>query len=114
MTAAEEFLRRLRFGGQIVSSSFCSALEIAEARAYRRFFVDGDGHGYVYRRIESEARELVGKTVAMRGGRQGRILSVREQDRKLVAGVELDGGEIITIDVREDILAFRRQHKISG
>lgn len=45
----ENFLKKLREGGAIVSSNQCSTLEIDDARASNRFFVDEDGYGYVWR-----------------------------------------------------------------
>lgn len=37
------------YGGAIVSSNECTTLEIADARAGDRFFIDGDGFGFVWR-----------------------------------------------------------------
>lgn len=37
------------YGGAIVSSNECSSLEITDAREGDRFFVDGDGYGFVWR-----------------------------------------------------------------
>lgn len=35
-------------GGRIVSSNDCSPVEIAEARACDRMFIDEDGFGFIY------------------------------------------------------------------
>ena len=47
---ALKFIQRLASeDGAIVSSGFCGALEIANAQATNRFFVDHEGLGYVLR-----------------------------------------------------------------
>lgn len=48
---ALKFLQRLASeqNGAIVSSNACSEMEIANARATDRFFVDNEGLGYVLR-----------------------------------------------------------------
>lgn len=43
------FNKLVTYGGAIVSSNECSSLEISEARSGDRFFVDGDGYGFVWR-----------------------------------------------------------------
>ena len=44
----KEFLKKLRDGGKIVSSSDLSELEIAQARACDRFYIDDDNFGFAY------------------------------------------------------------------
>lgn len=47
---ALEFLKKVaNEGGAIVSSNECSEMEIVNARATDRFYVDEDGMGYVWR-----------------------------------------------------------------
>ena len=55
---ANEFLVKLRYGGAIVSSNECSEMEIVNAKATNRFFVDNHNFGYVWRTPEwLESRE---------------------------------------------------------
>lgn len=58
---AEEFLLKLRDNekwGAIVCSGDCSAMEISDAQATNRFYVDNQGFGYVLRTREwLETRE---------------------------------------------------------
>lgn len=50
ITTTSQLLARLaRDGGCIVSSNDCSRMEIADAQAHGRMFVDADGLGYVLR-----------------------------------------------------------------
>jgi hypothetical protein len=44
----ENLFTHLEQGGMIVSSSECTEVEIREARAYGRFFVNEKGYGFVY------------------------------------------------------------------
>lgn len=44
----ERMFEQLKHGGKIVSSSQCTELEIAQARACDRFYVDERGFGFVY------------------------------------------------------------------
>lgn len=62
LSEARNFLHRLKAErGAIVSSGDCSAIEIAEAQACRRFYVDEDGYGYVLRaRVISAAAGAAG------------------------------------------------------
>ncbi|MBL1176935.1 hypothetical protein [Pantanalinema sp. GBBB05] len=46
---AGDFLKKVREGGAIVCSGECSEVEIANAQATNRWFVDEDGFGYVWR-----------------------------------------------------------------
>jgi hypothetical protein len=45
----EGFLKKLRDGGNVVSSNDCSEAEVAYAQACGRIYVDEDGFGYIYR-----------------------------------------------------------------
>lgn len=44
-----EMLIRLRGGGNITVSKFCSPEDVALAKVERRYYEDKDGTGYVYR-----------------------------------------------------------------
>ncbi len=44
-----EMLMRLRSGGTITVSAYCTNAEVAEAKAQRRYYEDKDGVGYVYK-----------------------------------------------------------------
>lgn len=58
MCEIEKFLAKLRDGGAIVSSGKCSEIEIVNAQANGRFFVDSEGFGYVLRsNLWLESRE---------------------------------------------------------
>lgn len=53
----EELIRKLAIdGGCIVSSGDCSSLEIADAQATNRMYVDDDGLGFILRPKEWLAR----------------------------------------------------------
>ncbi|MCK9587968.1 MAG: hypothetical protein WC069_06405 [Candidatus Shapirobacteria bacterium] len=61
---AIQFLKQLATnGGAIVSSNSCSEMEIADAKATDRFFVDEEGFGFVWRSEDwlaiNKNRELV-------------------------------------------------------
>lgn len=44
----ENLFELLKIGGKIVSSAKCSPLEIANAQATNRMYVDQNGFGYIY------------------------------------------------------------------
>jgi hypothetical protein len=43
-----ELFQKLKNGGKIVSSASCTELEIAQAKACGRIYVDEQGYGFIY------------------------------------------------------------------
>lgn len=52
----KELFELIKQGGKIVSTAQLSQLEIAQARADRRMFVDDDGFGFVAMDVVKEER----------------------------------------------------------
>ena len=56
---AEDLMLRLKEGGEIVSSNDCTSIEIVQAQAYGRFWVDERAFGYLYRPAPAKGVPIV-------------------------------------------------------